>query len=82
MAQEKAITLSDKGKKKEAVEELRTSAHQLRELGQEYDDDRLLDQAQEMEAQAGRIEKEGMTKKSRKMLRTKSFQMKNQQMRE
>ena len=80
MAQEKAITLSDKGKKKEAVEELRTSASQLRELGEVYDDDQLLDQAKEMEAQAGRIEKEGMTKKSRKMLRTKSFQMKNQQM--
>jgi len=82
MAQEKAITLSDKGKKKEAVEELRTSANQMRELGEEYDDDRLLDQAQEMEAQAAQIEKEGMTKKSRKMLRTDSFQMKNQQMRE
>jgi Ca-activated chloride channel family protein len=82
LAQEKAITLSDKGKKKEAVEELRTSANQMRELGEEYDDDRLLDQAQEMEAQAAQIEKEGMTKKSRKMLRTDSFQMKNQQMRE
>jgi Ca-activated chloride channel family protein len=80
ISQEKAITLSDKGKKKEAVEELRTSADQLRELGEEYDDDRLLNQAREMEAQAAQIEKEGMTKKSRKMLRTKSFQLKNQQM--
>lgn len=82
MAQEKAITLSDKGRKKEAVEELRISADQLRALGQEYDDSQLLDKAQEMEAQAAQIEKEGMTKKSRKMLRTDSFQMKNQQMSE
>jgi Ca-activated chloride channel family protein len=82
MAQEKAITLSDKGRKKEAVEELRTSADQLRTLGEEYDDAKLLDKAQEMEAQAAQIEKEGMTKKSRKMLRTDSFQMKNQQMSE
>ncbi len=80
MAQEKAITLSDKGRKKEAVEELRTSAQQLRELGQEYDDAQLLDKAQEIEAQATQIEREGMTKKSRKILRTESFQMKNQQM--
>jgi Ca-activated chloride channel family protein len=54
----------------------------LRALGQEYDDAQLLDKAQEMEAQAAQIEKEGMTKKSRKMLRTDSFQMKNQQMSE
>ena len=82
MAQEKAIKLSDKGRKKEAVEELRTSAEQLRELGQEFDDAQLLDEAQEMEAQASQIEKEGMTKKSRKTMRTRSFQMKNQQMKQ
>jgi Ca-activated chloride channel family protein len=79
MAKDKAISLSDEGRKEEAVDELKRSARQLREAGQEFDDDRMLDQAQEMEAQAAEIETKGMTKKRRKILRTESFQMKTQQ---
>jgi len=79
MAKDKAISLSDEGRKKEAVDELKKSARKLREVGQEFDDDRLLDQAEEMEAQAAEIETKGMTKKRRKILRTESFQMKTQQ---
>ena len=45
----------------------------------EFDDDRMLDQAQEMEAQAAEIETKGMSKKRRKIMRTESFQMKTQQ---
>jgi len=80
ISQDKAISLSDKGKKSEAVAELKKSADKLREVGQEYNDEELLKRAEEMEVQAGRIEKEGMTKKYRKVLRTDSYQMKNQQM--
>ncbi|MDL1981845.1 MAG: VWA domain-containing protein [Deltaproteobacteria bacterium] len=80
LSQEKAISLSDKGKNEEAVSELKKSAQKLREVGQEHNDEELLKRAEEMEVQAGQIEKEGMTKKYRKMLRTDSYQMKNQQM--
>ena len=79
-AQEKAIALSDKGKKKDAVNELKKSSARLREIGKEYNDEKLLEKAEEMEEQAGRIEKEGMTKKARKSLRTESYQMKHQQL--
>jgi len=80
ISQEKAISLSDRGKKNEAVSELKKSADKLREVGQEYNDEDLLKRAEEMEVQAGQIEKKGMTKKYRKVLRTDSYQMKNQQM--
>jgi len=80
ISQERAISLSDKGKKNEAVSELKKSADKLREVGQEYNDEELLKRAEEMEVQAGQIDKEGMTKKYRKVLRTDSYQMKNQQM--
>lgn len=79
IAQEKAISLSDKGKKKDAVRELKQSADQLREAGTKYNDEQLLHKAEEMDNQATQIEKEGMTPKYRKSLRTNSYQMKNQQ---
>jgi len=80
ISQDKAISLSDRGKKNEAVSELKKSADKLREVGKEHNDEELLKRAEEMEVQAGQIEKEGMTKKYRKILRTDSYQMKNQQM--
>lgn len=80
LSQEKAISLSDKGKKAEAVQELKQSATKLREIGEALNDADLLKQAEETEVQADQIEKEGMTKKYRKKLRTDSYQMKNQQM--
>ena len=79
MAQEKAISLSDKGKKKAAVMELKESVRQLKDIGQKYGDAQLLGKAEEMEVQAEQIDKEGMTPKSRKILRTRSYQLKNQQ---
>jgi len=80
ISQDKAISLSDRGKKNEAVSELKKSADKLREVGKEHNDEDLLKRAEEMEVQAGQIEKDGMTKKYRKVLRTDSYQMKNQQM--
>ncbi len=80
LIQEKAIELSDKGLKKEAVEELKQSAAKLKAMGSLYKDEALLKQAQEAEVQADIIEDEGMSKKSRKLLRTKSYQLKNQQL--
>ncbi len=80
ISQEKAIELSDKGKKQEAVKELKQSAARLKQIGTMYQDKELLQKADEQEIQSDRIESEGMSKKSRKILRTKSYQMKNQQL--
>ena len=80
MAQEKAIKLSDKGNKKEAVQELKQSAARLKQIGTLYKDKAMLQEADAIETRADTIESQGMSKKSRKILRTKSYQMKNQQL--
>lgn len=79
LAQEKAIELSDKGKKEEAVKELKQSAAMMKQIGSQYNDKVLLNEADELEVQAEKIKDQGMSKQSRKLLRTESFQMKNQQ---
>lgn len=79
MEQEKAISLSDKGKKKEAVQALKASAVKMKSIAKEYDDEVLLEEAEAVEKQAEVIEQQGMDKKMRKVMRTKSYQMKNQQ---
>lgn len=79
LAEERAISLSDKGEKKKAAKELKDSAMQLKVFGEKYQDDELIQEAQKLEEQAEMIEKEGMSKKMRKVLRTKSYQKKNQQ---
>jgi len=82
MAQEKAIELSDQGKPAAAVQALRESAAKLKVYGGKYQDEQLIEEAKEAEVQADTLERQGMSKKSRKILRTKSYQMKNQQMQE
>ena len=79
MAKDKAISLSDEGRKPEAVVELKKSASRLRQAGKDYDDERLLEKADAVEEQAAALEAEGMTKRQRKAMRTESFQMKTQQ---
>lgn len=79
LSQEKAIALSDSGRKEAAVDELKKSANKLKEVGTMYRDSVLLEQAEALDIQAETIRQEGMSKKSRKVLRTKSYQMKNQQ---
>ena len=79
LAQEKAIELSDQGKTKEAARELRQSAAALKGYAGKYNDEQALEEARDAEIQADMLETQGMSKKSRKALRTKSYQMKNQQ---
>jgi Ca-activated chloride channel family protein len=79
LEQERAIGFSDKGQIPSAVQTLKSSAEKLKNFGMKYDDRAVLEEAAEMEAQAERLEAEGMTQKSRKELRTKSYQIKNQQ---
>ncbi len=80
MAQEKAIELSDEGRQPEAVTALKQSAERLKQVGRLYEDSELLKEAEAVEAQADQIEEKGMSKKSRKILRTQSYQQKNQQL--
>ncbi len=80
LAEEKAITLSDEGKEADAAAVLKGSAEKIRAFAVQYDDKEMLDKAEAMEQEAKTIEEEGMSKKQRKFLRSKSYQMKNQQM--
>ena len=79
-AEEKAIEYFDAGKPAAAVNALKSSAGSLHEYATKYKDEAVLQEALEMERKAEELEKEGMSKKSRKELRTDSYQQKNQQL--
>ncbi len=79
IAQEKAITLSDEGKQDDAATILKTSAQKLKKFGHDNLMPEMIEKAEVMEQEAKTIEEEGMSKKQRKILRSKSYQMKNQQ---
>jgi Ca-activated chloride channel homolog len=79
LTQERAILLADKGKTKEAIDELNRSASRLKSLGQKYNDPRLLQKAEEMDSGAKDIAVRGWEQKSRKALRTDSYQQNMQQ---
>ena len=79
IAQEKAIRLSDEGRANAASEELKKSAAKLKSFAAQHDDPDVLQKAAEIEEEATRIQQQGMSPKSRKKLRTDSYQIKNQQ---
>lgn len=79
VAQEKAIQLADESKRDEAVAVLQAAARDLRLLGLKYNDQMLLERASQLDAQATTIRREGMSKRSRKALRSESFSIYNQQ---
>jgi Ca-activated chloride channel family protein len=79
VAQEKSIELADQGKREEAVAVLRAAARELRALGDKYNDQALLARASQLDTQADTISREGMSRRSRKGLRSESFGIKNQQ---
>ncbi len=79
IAQEQAIDFADVGQTDEAYRELKKSAVKLKTFGVRYKDKDMLQKAEEMEERAEQIQKQGMTPKSRKLLRTDSYQMKHQQ---
>jgi Ca-activated chloride channel family protein len=76
---DKAIALADEGKKDSAADMLRSSATRLKQAGAKYDDQELTKKGEAMAESARRIEKEGMTSKTRKTIRTESYQQINQQ---
>ena len=79
LTQERAILLADKGKTKEAIEELNKSASRLRSLGLKYSDPKVLKKAEELTQGAKNIEERGLENRSRKELKTDSYQIMNQQ---
>jgi Ca-activated chloride channel family protein len=79
IAQDDAIAKADQGKLKEATLALRDSARQLKEAAVALKDASLKGRAEEVEAQAAQIEREGMSTANRKTLRTDSYQLRNQQ---
>ena len=79
IAQEQAIDFADVGQTDEAYRELKKSAVKLKAFGERYKDKEMLQKAEEMEDRAEQIQTKGMTPKSRKVLRTDSYQMKHQQ---
>lgn len=79
LMQEEAIKMLDGGRRMEAQQALQKQAAKLKQAGNLYKDKRLLEEAKEMEVQADSIQNQKLDKKSRKVLRTKSYQMKNQQ---
>jgi Ca-activated chloride channel family protein len=79
LAQDKAISFSDQGQKQAAVRELKQAERRLREAGRAHNDPVLLEKAEETSQKAEQIEKEGMSSKVRKVMRTDSYQLKHQQ---
>lgn len=79
IAQEQAIDFADGGQTEKAYKELKKTAVKLKAFGTRHQDAEVLEKAAEMEVRAAEIQKEGMTPRSRKLLRTDSFQMKHQQ---
>jgi len=79
IAQEQAIDFADEGRTEAAYQELKKSATKLKAFGTRHRDAEMLEKAEEMESRAADIRSKGMTPKSRKVMRTESYQMKHQQ---
>jgi len=79
VAQDEAIGWADKGRKKEAVSVLKDSIEKLKSFGAENNDAEVLREAEDMSAAVESLEQEGMTKRQRKELRSKSQQLRYQQ---
>ena len=79
IAQEQAIDFADQGQTDAAYQELKKSALELKAFGVRHGDEEVLEKAEEMESRADEIRTKGMTPKSRKIMRTDSYQMKHQQ---
>ena len=80
-ARDRAIDQADKGKLKEAAKELRESAGYLKKAAMELRDESLRRKAEETEALVNDMEQQGaLSTRSRKSMRTDSYQERNQQL--
>ena len=79
-ARDRAIDQADKGKLREAAMELKASAGYLKKAALELRDESLRKKAEETDALVNDMEKQGaMSTRSRKAMRTDSYQERNQQ---
>ncbi len=79
VAQEQAIVLADDGKKEEAAKKLREAGEKLEEAGALLHDRDLEKKGEDSKKQAKDIGDEGMSKTTRKIMRSESYQEINQQ---
>ena len=80
IVQDQAVELNDAGKKDEAVRLIKKQSKELRRLGQKFQNNDLVQQAEQLAGQAKQVEQQGINKRSRKAMRSSSFQIRNQQM--
>ncbi|MDR1350876.1 MAG: VWA domain-containing protein [Zoogloeaceae bacterium] len=78
-AKDEAVSLSDKGQRKEAAARLRQASRQMNNLGKTYGNQEVLEAAQESAALADELEQQEISNERRKALRTGSAQQKSQQ---
>ena len=74
-----AIALMDERKPTAAASELRARAAEMRSVADTYRNKQLLELAAKQEAEAARLEREGMSNESRKLYRAQNAQTANQQ---
>lgn len=79
LAQEKAISLADRGDLKGALDALKVSNTLLEEMAETYDSEELRIKYQSNSALIQDIEDKGVDKRNRKVLRTESYQTQKQQ---
>lgn len=78
-AQDKAIELADQGQLDDAVQALNETQAVLSQVAQANEDPALRQKAEEIEKLTQELQSEGMSKEQRKAMRTKSYQLRNQQ---
>ena len=79
LAQEQAIVLADDGKKEEAAKKLREAGDKLKKAGALLRDKELDQKGDESKKQSEEISEEGMSRMTRKIMRSESYQEINQQ---
>ena len=78
-AKDDAVNLWEQGRKKEAAQLLRSNSAQLEQVAEDLDLPELEEEASNIVGQAQQLEKEGLTKRGRKILKTESYQERQQQ---
>lgn len=77
---DRAIELNDAGKREEAEQLLKTESRRVHKVAKEYDIVELEEQAKDIATKADLMGSRQLDSEERKSMRTKSFQLRNQQM--
>lgn len=79
VAEAEAIALADDGKRDEAADRLKAVGGKLSKAGEELNDKELREKGSYSHGQAEEIKKDGMSRTTRKLMRSESYQEINQQ---